>query len=85
MRPPGQIAHGSHPSGPLLGAPQQRALPNTFQCRSFQPNPAHAQQAALQPAGFKTSSYPGRGASIGRLLALVIWIENMSHMSKSVK
>ena len=46
MRPPGQIAHGSHPSGPLLGAPQQRALPNTFQCRSFQPNPAHAQQAA---------------------------------------
>ena len=29
--------------------------------------------------------FPGRGASIGRLLALVIWIENMSHVSKSVK
>ena len=29
--------------------------------------------------------YPGRGASIGRLLALVIWIENMSHISKSLK
>ena len=41
--------------------------------------PYHGPQCSTQ------RTYPGRGASIGRLLALVIWIENMSHMSKSIK
>ena len=43
-----------------------------------------ARRSAASPS-YSCIIYPGRGASIGRLLALVIWTENMSHMSKYVK
>ena len=36
----------------------------------------------MNPSSMNERHYPGQGASIGRLLALVIWFEHMSHASK---
>ena len=65
-----------------LDRPPLRSRPGPG-CRSAKEGATESRWASR--LSWHTRDYPGRGASIGRLLALVIWIENMSHMSKSVK